>query len=202
MVHNIIMRYMILYIMTVFVFWPAKAFSQPYSDGDSCNSAGAWHQKNDANGVYNLVCDGSAWVEYMAILNGARIGINASTPLDSSILNIVHDYNDYTSAESWRNGIFVDTTQTGNSGSYQGLASIEAQASNEATGAYHEVYGLSVAALTADDGQANGAAYGGYFRIGTHASDEAYGVFIADRDTTGGDQYGVYIALDDPDTSQ
>jgi hypothetical protein len=72
----------LLIALFLFFYAPANAVAIDYSSGDACSNAVSWHQQNDANGVYNLICDGSRWID---ILSFSSAGL---TTLESGVLEV------------------------------------------------------------------------------------------------------------------
>lgn len=72
---------LIRFLSILVVFAPAAAFAAEYSAGGACATAGALHTKNDATGAYNLICNGTSWVDSLAYKTTGRIGINLPNPI-------------------------------------------------------------------------------------------------------------------------
>ncbi len=94
-------------------------------------------------------------------------------------------------------------TVSGSSSSYNGATGLEIDVTNNVTGTgYSEAFGALVSASSAND------AYVQHIRgyeagLTTHSGDEAYGFQVYDpQASTGGTQYGLYVDLNDPDTTK
>lgn len=74
---------MIRFLSILILFLATPVFAAEYNAGGACASAGAFHTKNDASGVYHLICNGTIWVDTLAQnrVGTVGIGLGAVTPL-------------------------------------------------------------------------------------------------------------------------
>jgi hypothetical protein len=57
------------------------AYAEGYSAGAACSTNGAYHVKNETDGVYHMVCNGSSWVLAAYMEKTGKIGIGTSSPV-------------------------------------------------------------------------------------------------------------------------
>lgn len=72
-----------LVALLVALFVPMAAHATDYNDGDPCVGleVGAWHEGNDGDGFYGLICNGSIWDEVIHFRSAGSVSIK-SGPLE------------------------------------------------------------------------------------------------------------------------